>query len=273
MNRILFATDFSQSCDNALQFTIDLVKGKEIMVDLVHVYDIPVTDSSYIPYAAVEGMIEIKREASEKRLKESLTKLNEKNQGKVYPVFGVYPSSEIAELATNISSDLIVMAMRQKYSMMDKLVGSVTAHTIQKSHVPVLAIPATAIYTEFDDVLFPSQMDSYIEMSEPEKKALEWLYDFWHLFDGPKIHLLHIEKDEGKNQLDITFKNSPFAEMDFTISHADDVHEGILQRLLEVETDLIAIYKPNRTFWERLFHNSETKKLLYESPIPILVFS
>lgn len=272
MKKILFATDFSESADNALKFTSDLIKGKDIIVDMIHVYDIPVTDSSYIPYAAVEGMIEIKKEASTNRLNECLEKINEENRGKGYPVFGVYPSSEIADLAEEIGSHLVVMALREKYSLMDRLIGSVTAHTIQKSTVPVLAIPANAVYGEFDDILFPSQMDSYIEMSEPEKKALEWLYDFWDLFDGPKIHLLHIEKDEGKNKLDITFKNSPFEQMDFTISHADDVHEGILQRLLENDTDLIAIYKPDRRFWERLFHNSETKKLLYDSPVPILIF-
>ncbi len=272
MKKLLFATDFSNSCENALHYIVSLVKGKEIKVDICHVYDIPITDSSYIPYAAVQGMIDIKKDATIKRLKDSLSELPEAQRGEAYPIFGVYPSAEITEKAEEIKADLIVMALRQKYSLMDRMVGSVTAHTIQKATVPVLAIPATATYSEFDDILFPCMMDSYLELTEPEKKAMEWLYSFWDLFDGPKVHLLHIEESEGDETMDITFKNSPFKKMDFIISHAEDVHTGILQKLMEIDSDLIAVYKPHRKFWERLFHNSETKKLLYHSPVPLLVF-
>jgi nucleotide-binding universal stress UspA family protein len=272
LKRILLATEFSQNCENALDFVIDLVKHKPIKVDIMHVFDIPVNDSSYIPYAAVQGIIDVKKETAERLLKERMEKIDPANQGDIYAVLGVFPSTDIAEQAKIIGSDLIAMGLAQKYGMMEKMIGSVTAHTIEKASVPVLAIPATARFTEFDDILFPTQMDSYLELTDPEKKALEWLYDFSILFGGPKVHLLHIAHGDSRDEIDFNFDNSPFKEMDFTISTSENVHEGILLKLLEVESELIAMYKPHRKFWEGLFHNSQTKKLLYESPIPLLIF-
>lgn len=272
MKKILFATDFSQPCDNAFDYVKALIKDKNVQLDITHVYDVPVSDSSSFPAGAVQGLIDIKKEATVKRLKDLIVTVDEVNRGEIYPVFGVYPSLDIAELADKVDADLIVVALAQKYSLIEKMVGSVTAHTIHKSPVPVLAIPPTATFTEFDDILFPTNMDSYLELSGEEKKALEWLFRFWKLFEGPKVHLLHIEEGKRPEDQVITFDDSPFKEMDFTISYAESVHEGVLLKLMEMESDLIAIYKPERKFWERLFHNSETKKLLYHTPIPILIF-
>ena len=272
MKKILFATDFSPSCDNALSYTIEMVKRKEIIVDVINVYDIPLVDQSRMPYKAIDGLVSERRAFSEKSLNAILEKIPEANRGQAYPVFGVYPSIEIAELAEERGLDLIVMSLKKKYGVLDKMIGSITAHTIQKTDIPVLAIPAEAHYTGLTSILFPTMMDQYFEIEEKEERSLEWLHEFWGIFHNPDIHLVHIEKDPDKSKIDVTIGNAPFISMQYTLTYARTVHEGIIRHMEKELPDLIAFYKPIRKFWERIYHGSETRKLLYESKIPLLIF-
>ncbi len=272
MRKILMATDFSKGCDNALQYLTDAVSGKRILVDIMHVYDIPLIDQSQVPYKAVEGLKAEKREAATKRLNGLMGTLPTENRGDIHAVFGIYPSTEITELAEAIDADMILMALRRNYGLLDRMIGSITAHTIHKSKKPVMAIPGDAAYSGLSHILFPSTYHFMEDLSEEEESALSWLYDFWELFANPTIHLLHIDVGKHGDKTDVTFTDKPYTSMKFTLSSAPSVHDGIIQAVQKEQPDLLAFYKPNRSFWERLYHRSDTKKILYECQVPIIVF-
>ena len=145
MKRILFATDFSDSCQNALKYVTQMVRGHDTKVDIIHVFDIPVSILSSVSYQSGLSMVSEKNKTCIQRLKEQLEFLDENNRGIIYCINGMYPSAEIAEIAEREEIDVIVMALRQKYSLIDKMIGSTTAHTIQKSTIPVLAIPSGSL--------------------------------------------------------------------------------------------------------------------------------
>ena len=192
MKRILFATNFSDSCDNAFAYLKQLVNNEKVKVDIVHVYDIPVSSMSTLPYRAIEGMLAEKKNASFRRMSDMMHQLDKQNQGKVYPVYGVYPSVYIADVAEVSKSDLIMMGMRGTYSMFERILGNTTAHTINQSDIPVLAIPSGANYVPINDILFPTDIDEINSIHEEEKEALVWLFNFWELLKAPKIHMLHV---------------------------------------------------------------------------------
>ena len=272
MKRILFATDFSDSCDNTFEYLKSLIGDHEVIVDLIHVYTIPVNIATGVPHAAIKGMLDEKKNASIRRMSELRDQLNELQKGKIYPIYGVYPSSEIAEVAKHADADLIVTALRQKYSLMERMIGTVTAHTIQKSDIPVLAIPNQCEYRPINNIIFPTQINVSDKLAQREIDALTWLYGFWEIIKQPQIHVVHIDTDiNKKNYLELTFKNKPFADMDFTLSSADTVEEGILEYMSSHDVDLLALYKPHRNLWERIYRSSVTRQLLYKSRLPLLV--
>jgi len=269
VQKIVLATDFSESCENALSYIKQMIQGTDVKVELVHVYDIPITTVSYATPQIAKQLLKDKKAQIIEELQTLSNLLPEANQGEVQAIYGVYPSSDIAYYASSIEADLIVMALRQKYSFIDRMMGTVTAHTIEKSAIPVLAIPNGAQYEPINNILFPTEMHSNGQLNEQEEDALEWLAGFWELCEQPEVDMVHINTDKG---IDIEYKNRPLPNMNFLESYAKSVDEGILNIIDKKPVNLLAFYKPNRSFWERLYHSSVTRKLLFQSRLPVLIF-
>ncbi len=272
MKKILLANDFTDSCSNALQYATALIAGKDIQIDQVHVFDIPVIMTSSMPHRAVTGLISERQDLVAAQLEEWSDRIPQENRGNNHSIFGPYPAAEIADLANNGSYDMVIMALRQKYSMLDRMIGSVTAQALQLSQVPVLAVPSGARFETITRILFPTSMRNEETLAEPERNALQWFFNFWSVFNYPQVHMVHIETKGTIRNTDITFKNKPYSEIDFTRSYAENVEEGIANFLQKEHAQLLAFYKPHRSFWERLYHSSVTRKLLYKSRTPLLIF-
>lgn len=271
MANLLFATDFSESSQNAFRFVKNMVKKYPMKVNFIHVFDIPIPTTTTLATNAVAGMIQEREEAVRKNLTSMRDELAEENRGEINAIYGTYPSTEIAEKAAETGAMLIVMALRQRYTFLERLIGTTTAHTIQKASTPVLAIPSSLQFREFEQILFPTEITIGEDLHEKELKALKWLNEFVGIVDQPEIHMIHISPD--KDRVTTTIKDQPFPGMEFTVTAANSIEEGILNFLDRNSMDLISIYKPNRPFWERLYHSSTTRKLLEQKKAPLLVFS
>jgi nucleotide-binding universal stress UspA family protein len=250
------------------------MNDRKLSIDLVHIFDIPITMSSSQFPRAVEGLITERGDALRQKLTSWRDQIPGKQTGELHIIYGVYPSTEIVELATRINADLIVMGLRQKYSMVDRLIGTVTANTISKSTIPVLAIPQGAIFQPIRNIIFPTIMGIDDQLSQAEEEALFKLIEFANFSGGTKVNFVHIQTDSDDEQarIDIIFNDVPFKGIEYTRSYAPHVDEGVLKFLEDGKADLLAFYKPHRSFWERLYHSSLTRKLLFKSRTPLLIF-
>ena len=272
MQKILVATDFSESCANALKYVLQLVKETQIKVDLIHVFDVPISVTHTVPARAFQGMIEEKRIATQRRLEVAMEEIKSTNQGICLAIFGPYPAREISEAAHLGNHDLVVTALRKKYTLYDRLIGTITAHTIQLSEVPVLAVPSGAQYSDVHKIVFPTAISQSAQITTPEMQALTWLSDFSSIFRFPKVYLIHIISKSADDRAEIIHHEIPWANLDFTRTSAATVEEGVLEFCEKEKAGMLAFYKPHRKFWENLFHYSVTRKLLFNTKIPILVF-
>ena len=272
MKRILFATDFSNASNNAFNYVKGLVANTDIIVDCIYVYDIPISYSTQTPSRAVQGYLKELKESAKGRLQSVANQLPEANRGKMVPVYGMYPSIEIDETAESRKSDLIVMALREEYGLLERFMGTTTAKTIHKSEIPVMAIPFNAKYQPVTNILFPTAISQQSELSERERYAIEWLKSLSVFLSSPEIELLHVIEDRTLDDIDITFINMATEGMKLTHSHAQTVEEGILEYMERKKPQLLAFYKPHRGFWERLYRPSKTRQLLYDSHLPLIVF-
>jgi len=270
MKKILIAIDFSESCDNAIAYVKEFIKDTNIIIDMIHVYSIPATTLTNMPVNVAEQVIDGNKERVQKILTEKMNQFPVHNQGETFPIYGVYASSDIVEKAKKIKADLIVMALRQKYSMIDRFIGTVTAHTMSKTSIPVLAIPNGSGFKKSCKILFPTDQPYSNFLTDEMANQLDRVFDFCELYENPQINMVHINKGEG---VDIVYNHKPIPDVKFIVSNAKTVEEGIKSILDKKEVDLIAIQKKTRSFWERLYHSSVTRKLLFQARLPILIIT
>ena len=272
MNRFLFAADFSNANENAFNYTINLVKDTMIKIDMIHVFDVPIAYTTQTQPRAVKGYVSELRDAAYRRMKEWQERLDPANRGDLTAVQGIYPSTEIHSLAEKNQSDLIIMSLRKDYGILKRMIGNTTANTIYKSSIPVMAIPAKANYQKISEIVFPTIMAKSGALSERERAAINWLQNFSGFLDSASIELIHIIEDRSTTDVDITFTKEEVDPVRWTQSHSLTVEEGILSFIEKKQAHLLAFYRPNRNFWERLYRPSKTRQLLYDSSIPLIVF-
>ena len=70
--------------------------------------------------------------------------------------------------------------------------------------------------------------------------------------DPNLINLIHVSPDN--ENLDVIHKKLVFKDIDFIHTHSRSVEEGLFSYFKRSEAQMLAFYKPERTFWERLYH-------------------
>ncbi len=268
MTKILIAVDFSDSCSNAVNYIAELVKDKNIKVSLIHIYSLSIQEySSYAPLVS-HSVIEERKVKMAAMLKDLLHIIPEENRHQVYSSYGVYPSNDIIEAAIKGDYHLVVTAMRQKYSIIDRLIGTVTAAVFSHSPIPVLAIPNGMKYDGIKNILHPTSAAYTETFLTNQNERLSWLTEFSHIVDTDNIHISYIDNGE---RLDIESVSEEY-KLTYFSERADSIQEGIFNVISNMKIDLIAIQKEDRKFWEGLYHSSLTRKILFKSRTPILIF-
>ena len=269
MKKILIAIDFSESCINAVNYVVEMIKGTTILIDMVHVYSLPFTmlnSSSDIKNNVIAKHESLIRE----KLSDQMLLVPDENRGSIQSSSGENPSSYIIDVAQQLEVELIVMAMRQKYTLIDRFLGTVTANTISNTTIPVLAIPNGSLYSKSENILFPTEAPYSSILTDTMAKRLNRLFEFCDLYRDTNIYMIHVNNGQC---IDIEYQHKPIADLKFIVSCASTVEEGILKVVEKQSISLLAIEKKSRKFWERLYHSSVTRKLLFQARLPILVFT
>ena len=155
-------------------------------------------------------------------------------------------------------------------------IGSVTKSIIQKSPVPVLAIPEKSIFSGFDYI---NRAVYATNFEDSDFNSLRKLMTLVRPFEI-KIFCVHITENETEkmNQLKMdSLKSHLKAEYpDFVvycnIIRHEDVVQGLQEFIEKQEIDLLAVTTHKRGIFERFFNPGITRKMLFHTHIPLLVF-
>lgn len=141
MKRILVPTDFSACADNAVNFAIQSAKFLPAKILLVHAFEL--NGDVYTDYMGVN------KEYNESQLREATEKLAQlkisvENKEAVVldtMVFTGGVKESILHLENEKDIELVVMGTSGASGFMQKIWGSKTAAVIDKTTVPVIAVP------------------------------------------------------------------------------------------------------------------------------------
>lgn len=270
ISKIIVPTDFSEPAKKALEYAIAFASKTEASLHILHVNQVAMVDAT-MPAETYQVFVNEIAQATEdafKEIEETLlvqTKLNYKFKS----VYG-FIAEEICDYAVNEKADLIIMGTTGASGAAEILVGSNAASTVSKSMIPVLVIPKELSFNDFTRIVYAT------DYNEPEFPALMRLIYFAELFDC-RLDVIHVKSDADryfnaannffkKNKDKISYPNIHYIELE-----EGEVIEKINGYVAENSADLLVMAKHNRSFFDRLFHRSLSKKMAFHTTIPLLI--
>ena len=146
---------------------------------------------------------------------------------------------------------------------------------INKSLIPVLAIPEKAIYKEsmFKRLMYATNFDKSdgkaIRKLVKIAKPLETHISVVHVDDTDDNPFINYDLAHFKEKY---IGNLPKVTMDFDLIVNKNQAKGIKNYILDHEIDIISITSHKRNLLTSIFRPSLTKELLFQLEIPMLIF-
>jgi nucleotide-binding universal stress UspA family protein len=154
--------------------------------------------------------------------------------------------------------------------------GTVTAATIGRSKIPVLAVPFEYLLEEQDAIVFATSR------FEENKRLLKRVVELARLFRAV-IHTVvfvnadtnisdqYLHNEKQMNQY-LAFLKENYPDVSFTgkILLGKKFEQTIEAFENKNEVDMIAMITYPKSFWERMLRKSYTMKMAFHSKIPVL---
>lgn len=276
MKKILFPTDFSDAANNAFVFALNIAQKNNAVIYVLHIYKSPIINSR-IPAEFISDYnldAELKSFEDFKEKSKAMHRFSDENgfsdvELKLVLKEGYFSPNIKGFVAEEKDIDLIVMGTNGASSYLEKtFFGSNTVHTIESLDIPVLSVPAKAKISEPKSIVFATLF------KEKDKEALKRILKINEKF-GAEIHCLHVTKNRQNIETVLTEWKEHFAGKPISfkiLDYSDSVNKTILKFVEENQVNVIVAVSRNLNFFEELFSPSFTKKISYESNVPIFVF-
>jgi nucleotide-binding universal stress UspA family protein len=268
MRKILVPTDFSDCASNALEYAIFLSKKLDAEIVLLSAYHIPSSGAATIIVNIQEDL----RKETQEELDSLIALKTKKYSGlKISSAIDFnIPSNSIVRMVNKIEFDMVVLGTTGASGFKDIFLGSTTSAIINKVKIPILAVPLNSSFRKIDTLLMACNLDSV--------KSVDSI-NFFKLFATKlnfKVKFLNIVQENDKNVSEKLFKKNErlkivFNSFDYDIDliKSEDVEKAILDAV--EEKHLLSVVTRERTFFDKLFHSSMSKKLAKHSTSPILI--
>lgn len=256
---IIVPIDFSPVSLNAAHFAARMLTGQyEASLILYHVYDDPSRESTVTLQL---------RHFKDRLLDESIVKIET-----VAECSNDFIES-LDRKVRHLDAALVVMSITDPdKSRLEQVISSSNSlRMIERNVCPVLVIPQDAKFNEIRNVALASDFKD-VERSipiVPVKKVLG-------LF-RPNLHIVNINSEIyvslSTEYLDERAKmQQMFSDFnpEFYFITTFDFHDTLRQFIADKKIDLVLTFPRSRSFISNLIKGSNTKKLVYESAIPVL---
>lgn len=271
MKTIVVPTDFSDNAENALTYACEFNRKLNAKIHLLHSYHLPLpaSDGPVVPISpkemeniAINGL---------NRTKNKFELIFPGTQFETEATLGM-ASDEIESYAKKLNSDLIIMGTHGASGLKEFLIGTNAAAVMERASCPVLTVPEKAIFGGIKTMVFAADYGKH-NYSHVIK-----LVEIAKIFDA-EIILLHIssgEMEDTMEDLEIgqfkerVTRDSNYSKISYRLIEDKDVFHGMNTYIEQNKPDLLAISMRHRSFIEKIFSRSLTKRMAYHSDVPVL---
>ncbi|MDR3704518.1 MAG: universal stress protein [Paludibacteraceae bacterium] len=286
-NKILVPVDFSDYSMKACDLAFNLAQSIDAEIVVFHAYYTPIYNNvllmDAIPTSVKddESIIRIVKQA--KADMENLTNLLKRKieNGSLPDIKfttilkdGI-PEEEIIKFSKEYHPSIVFMGTRGKDRKELDLIGSVTAEIIERSNIPVFAIPENNKLNDFNDV----KNIAFTTNFEPKDLlAFEKLVEFLQPLKY-KVHFVHIEQNKDAwNEIKLAGikqyfnKQYPDIETDYILIQDKEILTALDSFVKEKNIDIISLTTHKRNIFSRLFNPSIARKMIFHANTPMLIF-
>lgn len=270
IKKIIVAVDFSDASFNAANYAASMSNIFNAELVLVHAFMNPMAIDQMSAELSGQTNKELV-DVLEDFMKQNIEILEKKFTVKIDSVVKEGPASVVLDhCVRERNADLVVMGMKGK-GKSNSLFGSTTLTHIRKSKVPVLVIPVKAEYKSIETITLASDFGQETDLSNYE--ILKNIAERNHAF----IQILNVRKKEtklsaaetaGKLKTSMAFNET--GHKFYTIED-NEVDGGIADFLEKNPSDMLVMLSRRHNFFKRIFGTIHTRKMMYETEIPLLV--
>lgn len=290
MNRkamVLLPIDFSDYSLKACEFAFPLAATMDAEVVLFHAYLSP--SFSSMPIGEVinhDGKTEETALEMLEKAKQSLIELETKIEDSItegkwprvkyrHVLREGVPEDQILGYAERHNPKIIIMGTRGCDKKDMDFIGSVTAEIIERSHVPVLAIPENVSLNRFEDiksVAFSTSFDDKDLIAFDKMMALLKPNEV-------SVHFIHFDKkDDSWAEIKLSGikayfqQNYPNNKFEYNLIPGTDILTAYDEFIHKNDIDAIALTTHKRNLISRLFNPSMARKMVFHTDTPMFVF-
>jgi len=273
MTKILVTTDFSINSKSAIYFAIQLAKQTPVSITFFHSYHIlRPTSFSEAKFEAYEKSQTDKIELQLKDFIADLTKDSGISPDKFDSVIreSVVPDGNILNYAENGGFDYICMGTRGAGTI-EKIFGTNTSHIINKSEIPVIAVPKDYESKPITHLLYASdlfslenEINKVVSLAKPIQAKVEVLN-----FSFPS------EMEENKSAKEKIEQLTDYP-IDFHLQENDfqnTLVENIAKAVEKSHPSLLVMFtNQKKSIFEKLLFSSNSEDVAFNTKVPLLIF-
>lgn len=267
MKKILVPTDFSENARIALNYAFDLTRGIEAEIHVLNVLSKPPNTSGSV------GSLFVRMKENAQQDMQRLLDDMELEGRRVEPYIREGSAvATIVAIGEDIQADCIVMGTKGESSLDSVILGSNAAGVIEKSSVPVLAVPGEYVFKGLDRVVYATDL----QKSGPSVAG--HLLAFTEPFSS-RIDVVHIHKPGDEPpvvQMDLLKKEMQDASQNrmvrFHLHEHESIKEGILNFMDASGAELLVMVTKKRNLIQKLFDKSLTQKVAYITSTPLMTY-
>ncbi|WP_288242287.1 universal stress protein [uncultured Bacteroides sp.] len=286
-NKVLIPVDFSNYSMKACEFGFNFAQNMGAEVVLLHIYFTPIYTTS-LPYGDVFNY----QIADEENVKNILQKVHAdlntlSNNIKEKVASGEFPNvkyscvlregipeEEILRYSKENRPRIIIMGTRGKNQKDIDLIGSVTAEVIERSRVPVLAIPENTPFKQLSEAKRIAFITNFDQRDLIAFDTLIAALKLFH-FSVSLIHLSDVKDTWNEIKLggikEYFQKQYPDLEIHYDVVMDDDFLNSLDDYIKNNHIDIITLTTYKRNIFSRLFNPGIARKMIFHSDTPLLV--
>lgn len=270
MEKIIVPVDFSDVSTNAFMYGHRLATDLNSIVKAVHVY-LPSSKELYEATVVDVDFMELRKS----ELNKFVSEFDRDWTSDIMATSMIdsefrtgFPGDEILNSLEENDAGMIIMGSTGDSGPLKKWFGSVSTKIMNDSPCPVLLIPENAGYKGVNHILY-----AYDDI-DLDKALMGPLVSFASQFDAT-IHLLHVNEEEAPDPgyyLEELFKeNYPNQKIKLASVYSEEITKAIDAYAHENDIDIVVMGTKNRSFFDRIFHDSMTQKMAIQSDVPLLI--
>lgn len=285
MKNILVPIDFSPVSTDALKYAIRLAAKMNYKLVLLHSHVVHAT-TYYLSEQMMNALLAGKLDNVLKQMKEFVESLDWDDKFVLrdveidYKLEIGFPIQTILDVAENIEAEMIIIGSTGASNTVDQWLGSISSSIMEKANCPVLVIPPK---TRFKAVKHIAYATEFIQL---KKSSIDFLKKMANFLKG-QLSFVHVNTEyhsktqsspamysfEKEHQDDIMFKTSSAKSVPIHIVRNENMVDGLYKYIDEEDVDILVMSTHQRSLWERITNQGETRKIFYRQlELPLLVF-